>query len=300
MCLSVSTLGEDHLEQPFLRSPDRRYLFWPFGGAVYDLETLRPLTEAQTIPESERSLFDFDINRPALTIVNDGRLVTFSAPPGGGNWTRSDDERASPRFGILGMNPGDPPLVAFASVGQRQYLAAQRDGVLARLDTVSGREVWRLATVGGEIADVQLNFERSHVLLMGKTAWRVFRLADGFAQSGLLAPPATVAVPPMPQTPEAPSAPAAAARAASTCGLADALGTDGSVLARCGRRTFAWKPRVFTGDLEPKLTHSACAADSNAAALDAIRRCYVAARSARHSVQGHRCGRGHVHGTITT
>ena len=125
-CLSVGTLGEDHLEQPFLRSPDRRYLFWPFGGAVYDLETLRPLTAAGTIPDTQGSLFDFDIDRPAFTLVNDGRLVAFAAPAGGGDWTRSDDQRASPRFGILSVGADDPPLLAFASVGRRQYLAVRR------------------------------------------------------------------------------------------------------------------------------------------------------------------------------
>lgn len=282
VCLSVATLGEDQLEQPFLRSPDRRYLFWPFGGAVYDLETLRPLTAERTIPDTQGSLFDFDIDRPAFTLVNDGRLVTFASPAGGGDWKRSDDQRASPRFGILSVNASDPPLLAFASVGRRQYLAVRRDGVLARLDAASGREVWRLATVGlGEIADVQLNFERSHVLLIGKTAWRVFRLADGFAQSGLLAPPETVAglaaENQAPQTPEAASVPASAA-VASACQLADALGADGSVLARCGPRTFAWQPRVFSGDLEPQLKHLTCAAEVKSSALDAIRRCYVVAQ----------------------
>ena len=294
-CLSVATLGEDHLELPFLRSRDRRYLFWPFGGAVYDLETLRPLTAARTIPDTQGPLFDFDIDRPALTLVNDGRLVTFAAPAGGGDWTRSDNQRASPRFGILSVAASDPPLIALASVGPRQYLAVRRDGVLARLDAASGREVWRLATVGlGEIADVQLNFERSHVLLMGKTAWRVFRLADGFAQSGLLAPPETAAARAFrlaaekqaPPTPGAASTPAAAARAAraasaaaaSACRLADALGADGSVLARCGRQTFAWQPRVFSGDLEPHLGHLTCAADVKASAVDTIRRCYVVAQ----------------------
>jgi hypothetical protein len=46
------------------------------------------------------------------------------------------------------------------------------DGVLARLDAVTGREVWRLTAVGlGEIQDVQLNSERHDVLLVGKNAW---------------------------------------------------------------------------------------------------------------------------------
>ena len=240
------------------------------------------------------SFRNFD-DRPALTLVNDGRLVTFAAPAGGGDWTRSDNQRASPRFGILSVAASDPPLIALASVGPRQYLAVRRDGVLARLDAASGREGWRLATVGlGEIADVQLNFERSHVLLMGKTAWRVFRLADGFAQSGLLAPPETAAARAFrlaaekqaPPTPGAASTPAAAARAAraasaaaaSACRLADALGADGSVLARCGRQTFAWQPRVFSGDLEPHLGHLTCAADVKASAVDTIRRCYVVAQ----------------------
>ena len=295
MCLSVARLGEDHQKQPFLRSPDRRYLFWPFGGAAYDLDTLRPLTAALAIPQTKGALFDFDTDRPAFTLVNDGRLVTFAPPAAGGEWTRSDDQRASPRFGILSGEADAPPLLLFASVGSRQYLVVRRDGVLARLDAANGSEVWRLAPVGlGEITDVQLNVERSHVLLMGKAAWRMFRLADGFAQSGLLAPPETVAGRALRlavekqalQPPAAASAPVAAARAArlasaaaaSTCRLADALGADGSVLVRCGRRTLLWQPRLFTGDLEPQLKRLTCTADVKASTLDTIRRCYVAAR----------------------
>ena len=87
VCLSADSLGEDHLELPFLRSPDRRYLFWPFGGAVYDLEALRPVTGPKAIPEIPASQFDFDIDRPALAFVNEGRVVSFAAQAGGGDWT---------------------------------------------------------------------------------------------------------------------------------------------------------------------------------------------------------------------
>ena len=180
----------------------------------------------------------------------------------------------------------------FASLGSRQYLAVRRDGALARLDAASGREVWRVAANGlGEITEVQINFERTHVLLMGKTVWRMFRIADGFAQSGLLAAPEPATVRAfrleterqLAQTPKAASAPpalvrAAARNAASACRLADALGADGSVIARCGPRTFAWQPRVFDGDMAPLLKHLTCAADVQTSALETIRRCYVVAR----------------------
>ena len=248
------------------------------------VNVLRPVSPAKAIPQTQGQMFDFDIDRPALTFVNEGRIVTFAAPPSGGDWTRSDDQRASPRFGILNVAAGDPPLLTFASVGHRQYLAVRRDGALARLDAASGREVWRLAAVGlGEIASAQLNFERSHVLLIGKAAWRVFRLADGFAQSGLLAPPETVGVQAFRperearQAREATRAPAATL-SASACRLADAIGADGSVIVRCGLRSFAWRPLVFGDDLEPRLKRLICAADVKTSALDTIRRCYVGAR----------------------
>jgi len=190
VCLEVMELGEDQLELPFLRSQDGRYLFWPFGGSVFNLETLQPLTASRAVPATQGLHFDFEVDRPALTLAVEGRLVSFVANAAGDTWTRSDEERASPPFGVLSLEGGKKALHTLASLGGRQYLAVRSDGVLARLDAVTGREVWRIAAVGlGDIQDVQLNPERRDVLLMGKSAWRIFRLADGFAVSGLLAPP---------------------------------------------------------------------------------------------------------------
>ena len=206
-----TALGEDQLALPFLRSPDGRYLFWPFAGSVFDLETLQPLTASQAAPTTPGMHFDFEIDRPALTLAVDGRLVSFVANASGDAWTRSDRRAgASPTFGVLSSEGGKNALHTLASLGGRQYLAVRGDGVLARLDGVTGLEVWRITAAGlGDIQDVQLNPERRDVLLMGKSsAWRVFRLADGFAVSALLAPPPALeqAIP------------------VATCRLQDALG----------------------------------------------------------------------------
>ena len=204
----------------------------------------------------------------------------------------------------LTVAAGDPPLRALASLGTRQYLVVRRDGVLARLDAAFGRELWRITAAGlGEIADVRLNPERSHALLRGKTAWRMFRLADGFAESGLLAVPETAAGRTLrlaadkvaAQSASAASAAVmagrherfaeqaraakmAAAAAALACEPVDALGANGGLLARCGQRTFAWQPREFAGELAPKLARLTCAADVKTSAIETIRRCYVNAR----------------------
>jgi len=253
-------LGEDQPGLPFLRSPDVRYLFWPFGGSVFDLETLQPLTASQAVPATQGMHFDFEIDRPALTLAADGRLVSFVANSAGDAWIRNDEERASPPFGVLSSEGGEKALHTLASLGGRQYLAVRGDGVLARLDGVTGREAWRITAVGlGDIQDVQLNPERHDVLLMGKIAWRVFRLADGFAVSALLAPP--------------PALEQAAQVAA--CRLQDALGPGGEFVASCGEGAFAWRPRMFTGDLGPQLARLTCTAELKTSALDTIRRCYV-------------------------
>jgi hypothetical protein len=252
-------MGEDQAELPFVRSPDSRYLFWPFGGSIFDLETLQPLTANRTIPATIGMHFDFDVDRPALTLALEGRLVSFIAD-GSGVWTRVDKERASTPFGVLSQQANDQPLHTLASLGGRHYLAVRRDGVVARLDGVTGREVWRFTAVGlGEIQDVQLNPERRHALLMGKSAWRVFRLSDGFALSGLLAPPITAGV----------------AGPTANCRLQDILGPGGQLITVCGKSAFAWQPRSYTGDIPSKLARLTCAADLKTSALETIRRCYV-------------------------
>jgi hypothetical protein len=259
VCLSVRVGGEDQLNLPFLRSPDGRYLFWPFGGAVFDLETLQPLTAVGAIPRTQGMHFDFEIDRPGLTLAFDGRLVSFVAETAGG-WTRVDEERASPTFGVLSGEANAPPLNTLASLGSRQYLAVRKDGTLARLDARTGQELWRVIAVGqGEIQDVQLNPERRHVVLIGKDSWRVFRLSDGIALSDLLvAPPAL-------ETPAQ----------AATCHLSGVPGPEGQLVANCGTRAFAWQPRMFKGDVAPRLARLTCAADLKTSALDTVRRCYV-------------------------
>jgi len=260
VCLEVNVLGEDQLELPFLRSPDGRYLFWPFGGSVFDLEALQPLTASQAVPATPGMHFDFEVDRAALTLAVDGRLVSFVANAAGDTWTRSDEERASPPFGVLSPEGGKKALHALASLGGRQYLAVRGDGVLARIDGTTGREVWRLTAVGlGDIQDVQLNPERTDVLLMGQSAWRLFRLADGFALSALLAPPPALEQP----------------TEAAACRLQDALGPGGELVARCGKNAFAWQPRMFTGDMGPQLARLTCTAELKTSALDTIRRCYL-------------------------
>jgi hypothetical protein len=98
------------------------------------------------------------------------------------------------------------------------------------------------------------------VLLMGKSAWRVFRLDDGFALSGLLVPPPMLAE---------------KEQAVPNCQLAAAIGPKGDLVAICGKAAFAWQPRAFTGDIEPELARLACATDVKTSALETIRRCYV-------------------------
>src|SRR4030095_9725598 len=164
----------------------------------------------------------------------------------------------SPPFGVLSPEAGQQPLHTLASLGGRQYLAVRRDGVMARLDAVSGRELWRIAVIGpGEILDVQLNPERTEALLMGKSAWRVFRLSDGFALSGLLAPPPALEQP------------------AVACRLQNVLGRGGQLVASCGARAFAWEPRVFGEDIAAQLARLTCAAEVKTSALETARRCYV-------------------------
>lgn len=261
-CLVKSASGEDHASLPLLRSPDGRFLYWPFGGVVVDLRTLQPLTAMRAIPSPRSAQYDFEADREGLTIAADGRLVSFLPSPDRAGWVRQDDERASARFGVLGARPGEPALLALASLGARNYLAVRADGLLARLDAARGEELWRVSAAGlGPLRDVQLDAERQRVLLIGAKAWRLFRLADGFAVSGLLVPPGSGAT--------------EGDGERERCEAAAALGTDGTVVARCGDDAWAWRPRRFEGDLVPTLARLTCAMDLGGSALETIRRCYA-------------------------
>ena len=55
---------------------------------------------------------------------------------------------ASPPFGVLSLDGGKKALHTFASLGGGLYLAVRGDGVFARLDATTGREVWRIPAVG--------------------------------------------------------------------------------------------------------------------------------------------------------
>lgn len=262
VCLQDSALGEDIWEQAFLRSPDGQHLFWPFAGTVYDLDTLQALTEARAVPITGESRADFEIDRPGLIVALDGRLLAFT-PDRDGRWTRADDERASPLFSVLGAStPGSTVsgLHTLASLGQRQYLVVRNDGGVARIDVASGQELWRLHAGGiGEVKDVQLNEERTHLLLMGTLAWRLFRLADGFPLSALMVPP------PMLERREE----------VVPCTLGEPLGTKGTVVARCQDQDFIWKPQDYEGDFVTQIARLTCAAEVRGSALETIRRCYV-------------------------
>lgn len=262
VCLQDTALGEDHWEQAFLRSSDGRYLFWPFAGTVYDLDTLQALTDAGAVPITMESRADFEIDRPGLIIALDGRLLAFT-PDSDGRWTRADDERASPLFSVLGAStPGSTVsgLHTLASLGRRQYLAVRNDGSVARIDVASGAELWRFHASGiGELKDVQLNEERTQLLLMGTLAWRLFRLADGFPLSGLMLPP-----PMLEPTEEA-----------VACTLGEPLGATGTVVARCQEQDFVWQAREYDGDFVTQIARLTCAADVRGSALETIRRCYV-------------------------
>lgn len=262
VCLQENALGEDQWEQAFVRSPDGRHLFWPFAGTVYDLDTLQALTEARAVPITAESRADFEIDRPGLIVALDGRLLAFT-PDSDGRWTRADDERASPLFSVLGAStPGSTVsgLHTLASLGQRQYLVVRNDGGVARIDVASGRELWRFHAGGvGELKDVQLNEERTHLLLMGTLAWRLFRLADGFPLSALMVPP-----------------PMLERRAEVVpCTLGEPLGTNGTVVARCQDQDFIWQPQDYEGDFVTRIARLTCAADVRGSALETIRRCYV-------------------------
>ncbi len=259
-CLEVSVMGEDTNQLPVLRSADGRYLFWPFGGSVFDLQSLQPLVPERGIPRVDGLWADFEIDRPGLTVVAEGRLVTYLPSAEDGPWTRVDDERASPYFDILASdNPGSS-LHTIASLGGRQYLAVRSDGTLARLDAATGRQIWRLNANGlGKITDVQLNPEREHVLLIGSGAWRLFGLSDGYPMSAFLVPPPAIDEP----------------EKLVECKLDGVIGPAGQVTAGCADRSFVWRPKAFEGEMVPQLALINCAATFKTSALDTIRRCYV-------------------------
>ena len=259
-CLQISAVGEEFGESSFLRSPNGRYLYWPFGGAVVDLETLQTLTPTRGIPWTDTEMVDFETDRAGLTIVVDGRLVSYAPATADGPWVRTDEERASPRFDVLAPSPSEAPFHTLASLGDRQYLAVRVDGVIARLDAVSGEQIWRVNAVGlGGITDVQLDPERNIVLLMGKSAWRMFRLSDGFPISALLAPPAVLNQ----------------SKPLTDCQLEDAVGPEGQLLVSCGAQTFKWQPRNYEDDIDSQLAKLTCASDASDSTRATIQRCFV-------------------------
>lgn len=256
-CFQAFARGEDHRRQGFLRSQDGRYLLWPFGGTVVDLDTLEQLVATRAIPEIDRAHYDFEVDRPGLTLVLDGRLVTFVPNAANSGWVRTDGARASRPYGILLGDADKSRLHTLASLGGRQYLAVRTDGAMARLDASTSEEVWRMNVAGlGEIRDVQLNPERSHVLVMGLRAWRLFGL-DGFALSGLLT------APPLGQ----------AGTDASTCRLQDVPGSEGEIVMSCAGSSFQWRPRVYQGEIDRRLASVTCVANVSASAAETLRQC---------------------------
>lgn len=260
-CLVQRAQGEDQSAIPMLRSVDGRFLYWPFGGTVFDLVELRQLTPLRGIPMPLAEHHDFEFDRNGLTVAVEARLVTYLPDAQSGEWRRQDDERASARYGVLESAEGGASLLSLASLGDRQYLAVRSDGVLARLDARQGSEVWRAAASGlGKLAAVHLDPKRGYALLMGDRAWRVFRVSDGFPVSGLLLPPAA----------------AGDAAMLAQCRIDGALNADGSFVSRCAEQARLWRPgQARDVDLLAAGDSWTCAADPGSSALETIRRCYA-------------------------
>lgn len=257
VCLVEDAMGEDQAELPLLRSPDGRFLYWPFGGTVFDLVAMRPLTERRAIPLPRTAGFDFEADRHGLTVAVDGRLLSFLPTADGSAWLRQDDERASTRFGVLAQAPEQPGPVGIASLGARHYLVARSDGVLARLDAAQGVELWRTTATGlGPVRGLEVDARRRFGLVVGEQAWRLFSLDDGFPVSGLLQPPGH----------DDPVDGAA-------CGAAATVGSDGVVTARCGEQAWTWQLHAHDGDLSAAVRDLVCLADVRGSALETIRRC---------------------------
>jgi len=259
-CLVESVMGEDQAELPMLRSPDGRYLYWPFAGAVFDLSQPQAVTPMRSIPMPSVAGYAFEVDRPGLVIAIDGRLVNFGPDAAGAaQWLRRDAERASARFGVLANVPGQPPLQAVASLGNRQYLAARADSLLVRLDAATGVEIWRTTAAGlGTLKDLQVDPSLRFALLIGDQNWRLFRLNDGLPASGLLTPPAPVVD-----------------GSRTPCVLSRALGADGTIFARCGDDDWTWKMPLYSGDMSAAIEGLACMADIQGSAIEAVKRCYA-------------------------
>lgn len=260
-CLVQRARGEDQSAVPMSRSTDGRFLYWPFGGTVFDLVELRQLTPLRGIPMPLAEHHDFEFGRNGLTVAVEARLVTYLPDAQSGEWRRQDDERASARYGVLESAASGASLLALASLGDRQYLAVRSDGVLARLDARQGSEVWRAAASGlGKIASVHLDPQRGYALLIGDRAWRVFRVSDGFPVSGLLVPPAAVGD----------------AATLAQCRIEGPLNADGSFVSRCAEQARLWRPgQAGDTDLLTAGDTWTCAADPGSSALETIRRCYA-------------------------
>jgi hypothetical protein len=258
-CFQMFALGEDHRELDFLRSPDGGYLYWPFGGTVIDLQTLRPVVAARTIPEPGGPHFDFEVDGAGLSLVLGERIVTYAPAGEGDTWVRSEHARASARFGVFdSAGDSQTALSAFAALGNRQYLVVRRDGVIARLDAAASEEVWRIQAIGlGDVLGVKLNAERGHVLLAGTRAWRMFRVSDGFAISGLLLPPPVLQ----------------GDADLAECTLDDGVGAAGEITVSCRGSSFHWEPVPYQGEMESRLARVVCAADVARPASEILAHC---------------------------
>ena len=53
------------------------------------------------------------------------------------------------------------------------------------------------------------------------------------------------------------------------------LGSDGTVVARCGEMEWTWQPRVHSGDLSAAIDELVCVASVEGSALETIKRCFA-------------------------
>jgi hypothetical protein len=238
-----------------VRSPEGGFLLVALAGALIDLDRLQVATGMRELPTAEGTAYDFEPDRPQLTIIDDGELVAYRPDPSGERWTRVEEVSGA---SLPRSDEGFAGLVAF---GAGRYLVVRGNGDAVRFDG-DGRALWQVTYAGlGRVLGLRYSADRRHVALIGASGLRLIDAETGLALSGLLRPRGW-------PTDEVDAAECIDGVHVSNSG-------DVRVICQSDGETHVatWSPRLFDGDLAARIGEMLCDADTGLSPEAALRRC---------------------------
>jgi hypothetical protein len=242
VCLEMGTGAElnDERTEIDLRSNTGRFIFYPRGAArgfhLYDLSTMRDVTPRgpELVVSTHQTDFGPDDKRLFLTL--NGRLLVFTAPPGGGQWQQLNEGVAA-QIPALSGNAEDA-VAGLLALDDNDLVVVRGSGLVSRFDWRTGRQSWG-RTVGGvgDVYRVAVSKNRRFLLVVGRAGARLLDTADGLVLSGVLVPP-----------------PLMEGSVETVECFKEVFVTDaGAVEAPCGEKMYLREPVAFGGDVRARL-----------------------------------------------